>query len=343
MYDKYLVTGATGYLGGTLSRRLHTIGAAVRVLVLPGDPLAYDLPEGTELCYGSVDDKSSMEEFFSGADERTCVIHCAGIISIASKNSRRLWRVNICGTQNITDMCVERGVGKLVYVSSVHAIPEKPMGQCISECDDFAPGLVVGDYAKSKAAATAYVLQAAKNGLNASVVHPSGIIGPYDSTGGNVTGAIISYCQGKLSAGISGGYDFVDVRDVVEGIISCCDKGRPAACYILSGCYSSVKRVLQTVQKHIKGPKLLFCAPLSLIKPVAPLCEQITLRQKKPLFLTPYSIYTLCSNAAFSHERATKELDYHPRALEETLSDMVRWLAATGKISKKRRLISARQ
>ena len=333
MYSLYLVTGATGYLGSTVVRSLLRQGAKVRALALPNDRLVKSLPQGAELSFGSVDNYESLSGFFEGAGPDTCVIHCAGIVSIASRNDDRLWRVNVAGTMNIANLSLEKAVGKLVYVSSVHAIPEKPRGQEIAECRSFSPESVVGDYAKSKAAATEYILCAARRGLNASVVHPSGIIGPYDSAGGSVTGTVISYCRGKLLAGVRGGYDFVDVRDVAEGILSCCEKGRQGECYILSGRYTTVPEVLETLRRLTRGRRILMSVPLGAVKLVAPLCEKVSLRRKTPPFLTPYSVYTMGVNALFSHEKATRELDYHPRDLRQTLSDMVQWLKTTGKLS----------
>ncbi len=88
-------------------------------------------------------------------------------------------------------------MGKMVYVSSVHAIPEKPKGCIILEDCEFSPGLVDGDYAKSKATATELVFDAAERGLNASIVFPSGIIGPGDLQGGSFTSMAKSSLPGS--------------------------------------------------------------------------------------------------------------------------------------------------
>ena len=121
--------------------------------------------------------------------------------------------------------------------SSVHAIPEKPKGCIITEDCEFSPGLVDGDYAKSKATATELVFDAAKRGLNASIVFPSGIIGPGDIQGGSFTSMAKSFLSGKLPFAVRGGYDFVDVRDVAKGILACSESGEPGKGYILSGHY----------------------------------------------------------------------------------------------------------
>ena len=126
MYKTYLVTGATGFLGRTVVSELLSRGAAVRALVLPGDPLAGVLPESVERAEGDICSASALEEFFAGADGNTCVIHTAGIVTVASRPDASLYRVNVDGTRAVVRACAAHGVGKLVYISSVHALPEKP-------------------------------------------------------------------------------------------------------------------------------------------------------------------------------------------------------------------------
>ena len=228
MKELYLVTGATGHLGNTVAHRLARAGRQVRALVLPGEEHAPQLPGGVEAVAGDVRSPASLEALFAGAEGRdVTVIHCAGIVSIASRFDQNVYDVNVTGTKNVVDACVRRGVKKLVHVSSVHALPEKPGGAPVSETDVFSPGAVVGLYAKTKAAATAYALAARARGLDVRVVHPSGICGPYDYGHGHLTQLVQDFCTGRLAAGVDGGYDFVDVRDVAAGILACCDRGRP--------------------------------------------------------------------------------------------------------------------
>lgn len=164
MYDKYLVTGATGFLGRAVVEELARRDAQVRALVLPDDPYAHLLPKKVRSIAGDVCDKDALASFFADADSRTCVIHCAGIVSVASRPGPKLYQVNVGGTWRILRQCIAHSVGKMIYVSSVHAIPEKPKGCLITEDCKFSPGLVDGDYAKSKATATDLVLDAAARG-----------------------------------------------------------------------------------------------------------------------------------------------------------------------------------
>ena len=231
MYKKYFVTGATGFLGKAVVQRLLTKAADIYALVMKDDPLAGTLPNGIHVCVGNVCDPSSLDSFLNGADGQSCVIHCAGIVSVASRPGEQLYKVNVGGTKNIVNACISHSVGKLVYVSSVHALTEKPKGiEIDAETDAFNPDRLVGDYAKSKAMATRIVLDAARASLDASIVLPSGIIGPGDTAGGSITELLLSFLAGKLPIAVKGGYDFVDVRDVAEGIVSCAEKGVRGKC-----------------------------------------------------------------------------------------------------------------
>ena len=326
MFDKYLVTGATGFLGRAVVEELVRRRAQVYALVLHNDPYIDLLPKEVHTDIGDVCDKSSLADFFAGADSRTCVIHCAGIVSVASRPGPRLYQVNVGGTWKVLRQCMEHGVGKMLYVSSVHAIPEKPKGCIITEDCEFSPGLVDGDYAKSKATATALVFDAAERGLNASIVFPSGIIGPGDLQGGSFTSMAKSFLAGKLPLAVRGGYDFVDVRDVAAGILACSESGEPGKGYILSGHYVTIRRMLQVIGTAAKRRYRPICLPLGLAKLAAPYYERRSLKDRKPLFYTPYSVSVLASNGRFSHAAASERFAYQPRPMEETLRDMTVWL-----------------
>lgn len=326
----YLVTGAAGHLGSVVTLQLIKAGQKVRALVLPNEA---HVPEQADIFFGDIREQGSIKHCFenlNGSD--LVVIHCAGIVSITSKFDQTLYDVNVTGTKNVVDLCVANNVSKLIYVSTVHAIPERPKGMVISETTDFDPDLVIGSYAKTKAEATAYVLAAAKKGLNATVVHPSGIIGPHDYGKGHLTMLIIDFCKRKLTSGIDGGYDFVDVRDVASGIIVATEKGKPGGCYILSNKFLKISELLLMLHNITGIRKITTILPFWFVKASAPLAEfYYKLRHQPPLF-NAYSLYTLNSNALFSHQKATAELGYHPRDLMDTLTDTVDWLKENGRI-----------
>ena len=169
-----------------------------------------------------------------------------------------------------------------------------------------------------------------ENGLNACVVHPSGIVGPEDYNLGSISSMIISYCRGRPPLGVEGGYDFVDVRDVASGILACCEKGVPGECYILSSEYVSIRTLLGRLQAESRGKRVLAFVPTVLAKILSPFAEGFSLlRREKPCF-TPYSVAVLASNGHFSHAKATHDLGYSPRKFADTLRDTFRWLREKG-------------
>lgn len=330
----YIVTGAAGHLGSTVVRKLLALGKTIRTLVLPHEMHKNDLI-GTEIYEGDVCNEESLEPLFATQDgEELIVIHCAGIVSIASGYHKIVYDVNVSGTRNVVDCCIKHHVKKLVYVSSVHAIPEKPKGEIITEISHFDPDQVVGLYAKTKSEATQIVLNAAAEGLDASVVHPSGICGPYDYGRGHITQLFKDYYKGSLTAAVKGGYDFCDVRDVADGIISCVENGKQGECYILSGKYYSIPDMLEYFHE-ISGKKpIKTYLPLWFAKLTAPLAEMYYKILRQPPLYTPYSLYTLETNANFSNEKAKSWLGYHVRPITDTIKDMMNWM-------KKEKLIPA--
>jgi dihydroflavonol-4-reductase len=318
----YLITGATGHLGSTLVQTLLEKGEHIRALVLPGEEAL--LPEGVDFVIGNVLDRDCLSEFFrtDGFDKVT-LIHCAAMITIASKRDPQVWNVNVRGTKNVMSAAWKSHVDRVIYVSSAHAIPEKKKGTPITEVSRFLPHEVIGQYARSKAAAAEIVLKYARNGLNASVVHPSGIIGPGDKHQRNhMVRTVFSMAKGSIPVGISGGYDFVDSRDVAEGILKCESEGKRGECYLLSGSYITIRDLLDLIRNEMgKGPAR-FSVPYPLVRLVSPAIEFFShlVGQKKPL-LTPYSVYTLHSNGTFSHKKATEAWGYQPRDIKESVRD----------------------
>ena len=272
---------------------------------------------------GDVREPETLRPLFEGCEDmETIVIHTAGIIDISNHVSPELYDVNVNGTKNILALCREYPVKRLVYVSSVHAIPEQKRGNVTGEIRDFSPDAVVGGYAKTKAEATREVRRAAQEGLDAVVVHPSGILGPYDRSGNHLVQMVAEYLHGTLPACVKGGYDFVDVRDVAEGCLLAAEKGRKGECYILSDRYCEIREVLE-IAGDVSGKKKLPVLPLWMAKMAAPFIQLHARRKKRRPLYTAYSLHVLGTGERFSHKKATEELGYHPRDLKVTIRDMV--------------------
>lgn len=320
-----LVTGAAGHLGKSVIEQLTNERKEVRALVLPGEQ---NVPTGDniEVFYGNITDPSTLNSFFDCQDP--VVIHCAGIVSIESRYNPQVYNVNVHGTENIIEQCKKHGAKKLIYVSSVHAIPEKRKGELITEITDFNPDAVIGLYAKTKAEATRLVLQSGKEGLNVNVVHPSGIIGPNDYGKGHLTQLMIAFEKGTLKAIVKGGYDFVDVRDVARGITSCIKNGRPNECYILANRYFKVQELMGIMAKEKGVDDINFVLPTWLPTLLSPAFETIARLKKEPPLFTSYSMHTLKTDPRFSTEKAQEILGYTNTPIETTIKDTRNWILA---------------
>lgn len=333
--DVFILTGATGHLGGEVLRQLCARGERVRALLLPGERLGkeFDGAENIECFDGDVRRPDTLSPLLLGLDaqKRTVVIHCAGIVTISDGNEAFVRDVNVGGTRNMIALCQTRENTRLVYVSSVHALPVRPLGETANEVTHFSPDDVTGLYAKTKAEASQCVLDAAREGLDALIVHPAGIIGPGGLDNSNMSAVVLRYLRGRLPAAVKGGFDFVDVRDVAGGLLSACDKGQKGECYILSGRYMTLKEFFDTLSAVSGRKKLRLYAPTKLVSLFAPLVERADKRKKRLPLFTRYSMYTLSQNAVYSHDKAARTLGYTVRSLRDTLRDTVEWSRAKRK------------
>lgn len=337
----YIVTGATGHLGNNLVRRLIAEGHQVRALVLEKDDTSFLETLGVQIYRGDVLDTESLQRLFDISETSisysdVTVVHCAGIISITNKTkaNKFMHRVNVEGTKNMLNISWEKYIGHFIYISSVHAIPEPKEDTLITEVDVFTPDAVEGDYAKSKAEATAHVVQAAKYGMNVTIIHPSGIIGPNDFGKSHMTTMMEMYMNGKLNARINGKYDFVDVRDVV-GAIYQASVLKKYGTYIISGHQIELKELFETMRVTIGRKQKPAVFARWFVKMFLPLIEHRANRKKQVPLFTKYSLYTLTTNCQFSNAKAREELNYIPRALSVTIHDTALWFVEHDKIKNK--------
>ena len=330
MEKTYIVTGGTGFVGNNVVKALVSEGVAVRTLVRSKEKADMALKGlNVELFFGDVHDKDVITKLFDGLENREVIfLHTASVVLIGGNNRqyKTMDEVNYNGVKNIIEACLSRKA-RLVYVSSVHAITEPPKNRMTMEIKHFNPRFVVGKYAKSKASASALVMDAIRNqGLDAVIVHPSGIIGPNDYSDTHLTQMIKDYMENRIPVAVNGGYDFVDVRDVASGILKAAEKGKRGDCFLLTNKYYSIMEMFTMLQEITGGKKIQSKFPMWLAYFLLPfLSAYFTILGKRPLY-TAYSLYTLKSNGNFSHEKASRELGFSPRGLRESLVDTVAFI-----------------
>jgi dihydroflavonol-4-reductase len=317
-----LVTGAAGHIGNVLVRELLSEDRQVRALILPGEDISS--LDGLDIDFkeGNVLDPLSLDQAMEGVD---IVFHLAGVISIMPGHNEWMRKVNVDGTKNVLHAAKKAGVTRLVFTSSIHAFSRNWKGK-IDESVPFDPDNPAGGYDRTKAAASLAVLDAVKDGLDAVIVCPTGVIGPHDYRGSEMGDLLMDWLQKKLHFLVKGAYDFVDVRDIARGHILACDRGQTGEVYILSGWQIKVLELKKLVQDALGQRIVAVTVPMWMAKigaKIMPLYYRLT--KKTPKF-TDYSLETLEGNSNVSCGKAKRELGYNPRDLTTTIKDTIRWL-----------------
>lgn len=318
-----VVTGATGRVGFALCIELKKRGAYVRALCRVLNSVAKRLSELVdEVVLCDITDPDSLNTAFSGAEY---VYHVAGIVSIETKVTEEILRVNVDGTRDVIAACKNNNIKRLVYTGTVHSLPVLDKPAVMREIPRFFPDKVHGAYAKSKAIASNLVLDAAADGLDAVIGMPSGVIGAFEYYLSNVGQLVAQICAGKFNIYIPGEYNYVDTVDVAFGLCELCDKGVRGESYLLSGYSIKVRDMLEIIARHagVKPPKIR--VPMFLAKMSARMMENRYLKKgRKPLF-TPYSLRVLTDNCNFSFEKMHNLCGYTPRTLDEAFESQVKF------------------
>ncbi len=315
-----VITGASGMVGGNLVRAWLAQGQPVRALV-HHDRRSLDGLD-VETLSADLTHPDSLLQAFAGADT---VYHLASYISINPDTWKEVEQVNVQGTRNVVEACLENGVRRLVYFSSIHAYQQNPLDQPLDENRPLVQGESVPPYDRSKALAEQIVRQAPERGLETIIIIPTAIVGPYDFRPSLLGQALQMLAAGRIPALVQGGYDWVDVRDVVQGAVQAQQTGKSGERYILSGHWHPLQDIARITAAHsgVTAPKLVVPIWLAdLFQPVMAALAQINSSQ--PLY-TRSMLSAMRSNRQISHAKAARDLGYSPRPFEETLLDTLDW------------------
>jgi dihydroflavonol-4-reductase len=317
---KVAVTGANGHVGANLCRALINKGYQVKALLYKDFRGIHDLK--LEFIKGDILDIHSLQCLI---DDCEVVFHLAAQISITGDKSGQVYNTNVKGTENVVKVCKEIGIKKLIHFSSIHALSQFPLNEVLNEDRTLVKDSHL-KYDYSKALSELIVMDAVNNGLEAVILNPTSIMGPYDFKPSLVGSAILKIFNRKLPALVPGGYDWVDVRDVAEAAISAIDKGRPGERYIISGVWKSLIELGNIIkyQTNIDPPKAFLPTWIAYLGlPFLNFFAQIT--NSNPLY-TKDSLYILeHNNKLISNKKACTELSYNPRSIETTLKDTYMW------------------
>jgi dihydroflavonol-4-reductase len=320
-----VITGASGHVGANLVRALIEKKLQTRCLVHVSGRALEGLD--TEIVRGDILDFESLCAAFKGADT---VYHLAACISLSMNDRQVLESININGTRNVVDACLKTGVRRLVHFSSIHAFRQRPFSSPVDESRPLSDSAKDPPYDRSKAGAEKEVRRGIEKGLDAIIINPTAIIGPHDYQPSYLGEALLSMAQGKLPALVTGGFDWVDVRDVVDGAVRAAETAPAGESYLISGHWVSMCDMAAMVEEITGVAAARLVCPIWLARIGAPFIKVVSqLNGRRPLY-TSFSLKTLQSNRHISHEKAAREFGYQPRPFRETLIDTLKWFADSG-------------
>lgn len=315
-----VVTGATGHLGANLIRSLVAHGWDV-VATVRGDARAV---EGVPVrrVHADLLDERSLERAFAGAE---VVFHLAAMLGIEGGDAELMWRVNLDGSLTVARAAMSAGIRRMVHASSIQALDPEPADDVVDERRQLRLAPSADPYGRSKAAAEQALLPLCARGLEVVVVTPTAVIGPHDYKLSPLGQVLRSVFRGHMPASVSGGFDWVDVRDVAEGTVAAAELGRPGERYLLGGWWATYHE-LATIAARVAGkrpPAVVSPTWLALLS--APVVERANRAVGRRALFTSDAVKILGSYRWIDSSRAKRELGYRPRSLVQTLQDTHRW------------------
>ena len=324
-----LITGSSGHVGSNLIRELSKQDYKIRCIDFDGDYRAYEGFD-LEVIKGDITNKESLHSVFKNVD---IVFHTAALINLDRRYKKQIRQVNVEGTRNVCDAAVKAGVKKLIHFSSVDAFYRFPIEEPLLESRGLIDDPNAVPYDLSKADGQKIVLEFCEKDLDASIIHPTSIVGPNDFKPGLPMQEMVNLANGKRKLLPNWGYNFVDVRDLCITAISAVKLGRTGQNYIVGGEYHLYSYIAELMKQQLGRTVLLTTIPNFVTYLGLPYEYIKSLITGKPRVLTIDTLHTgKTGNKVVPSTLAREELGHSPRPLEETIYDMVSFFQKRGLI-----------
>ena len=322
-----LLTGASGFVGSAVARRLRAAGFPVRALVRTTSPVAHLSDLGLDFVTGDLRDADSVRRAMAGI---RYLFHVAADYRLWARNPDELTQTNVAGTRLLMQEAMRAGVERVVYTSSVATLAARTDGVSADETMPLTEDKAIGVYKRSKVAAERAVEALIAEGLPAVIVNPSTPIGPRDVKPTPTGRIIVEAASGRMPAFVDTGLNMVHVDDVAEGHFAAFERGRIGERYVLGGQNATLADILATVAGAVGRRPPRIRTPRQALMPFAHVTEAVARVTGREPMLTRDGLRMSKNKMFFSSAKAEAELGYRARPYREGITDAIEWFRRAG-------------
>jgi len=328
-----LVTGATGFIGSAVARRLLARGETVRVLARAGGDRRNLEGLDIEIVEGDLRDGEARAKAVQGI---TALYHVAADYRLWVPDPAAMYATNVGATTDLIREAAHGGAARIVYTSSVATLGIPKDGTPATEETPVTLAEMMGPYKRSKYMAEEAVRKLAAEGLPVVIVNPTAPVGPRDVKPTPTGRTVIEAAAGRMPAFVDTGLNLVHVDDVAEGHLMAHDRGVIGERYILGAENLTLEQILQRIAALTGGKAPTLKLPHGAVLPIAYIVEFAAklFRTGEP-FVTVDGIKLARKRMFFSSAKAERELGYAARHVDIALNDAIAWFRAHGILPRK--------
>lgn len=315
-YKKIVITGANSFLGTNVTLALCAQGVSVRAIVRHSNQTLDSAP--IEIVNGTPVDFADLSRAAAGCD---CIVHIAAITDQSLLHYDQYRDFNVGAVKNVIAVARAQGIKRIVFVSSANAIGNGTPQNPANETTPITPPYLNQLYGRSKVEAEA-VLKAATD-LEAVIVNPTFMLGPYDSKPSSGEMILMGYRKRVIFA-TPGGKNIVDVRAVANAICSAIENGRSGENYLLSGADMSVKDFYKFLTKLTRTKSLIIVVPRMLLVSAGYFGDLLR-ACGVPTRISSVNMKVLCEKEYYNAAKATSELGLVPTDIELCVNEAIDW------------------